>query len=400
MGKRQPKPEPFSVAELEEIAQSPALQGFEKVLQYRPVLVSPSEYTVEADPTSTVEDRLPSTVEETPASTVERKASSTVEADSTSTVRIAPRIASAEVLWIAEGAGGVFTSSRIKRVERAQDALTHVEEAVYDALWGPKKPNPEPHRLAQMGYSELAKRSRVSKRSIQSVIDRLLEKRFIEVETAADIASRKPTIYRVLGYSTVLKLLRDTDRLNVLRTGRGVFYAHRLSQTVEAISPSTVEASSTSTVEASAPSTVEASSTATTLGRKPEGKTSSSVSAVAERVVKLLPIDDDAVCRLIANCRQVDPEASDDEIAYCAELWIHQNARNSSIRKPVAVMLIGVPKFFEPPATELSRYRAQRAYELEQSRALARSILEDPDASEENLAWARELIGVGHHHHG
>jgi hypothetical protein len=119
---------------------------------------------------------------------------------------------------------------------------------------------------------------------------------------------------------------------------------------------------------------------------------------VAERVVKLLPIDDDAVRRLIANCRQVDAAAADDEIAYCAELWIHQNARNSSIRKPAAVMLIAVPKFFEPPATELNRYRQQRAYELEQSRALARSILEDPDASEENLAWARELIGVGHHH--
>ena len=39
MARRQPKPEPFSIAELEEIAQSPALQGFEKVLQYRPVLV-------------------------------------------------------------------------------------------------------------------------------------------------------------------------------------------------------------------------------------------------------------------------------------------------------------------------------------------------------------------------
>ena len=49
MGKRQPKPEPFSIAELEEIAQSPALQGFEKVLQYRPVLVPTVDPTVEDD---------------------------------------------------------------------------------------------------------------------------------------------------------------------------------------------------------------------------------------------------------------------------------------------------------------------------------------------------------------
>ena len=131
-----------------------------------------------------------------------------------------------------EGTGGVFTSSRINRIQRAQDALTHVEEAVYDALWGSKKKEHENQRLVQMGYAELAKRSRVSKRSIQSVIDRLLEKRFIEVDTPADISSRKPTLYRVLGYGAVLRILRDSGRLHILRTGKGVFYARRLT-TVE-----------------------------------------------------------------------------------------------------------------------------------------------------------------------
>jgi hypothetical protein len=118
------------------------------------------------------------------------------------------------------------------------------------------------------------------------------------------------------------------------------------------------------TVETGSTSTVEAASTAGSLGNM-EGKTSSSTAAVAARIVRLMPIDDDAVSRVITNCRRNDPTATDDEIAYCAELWIGQNARNTSIRKPVAVMLTAVPKFFEPPGTELRRYRAQKAQELE-----------------------------------
>jgi hypothetical protein len=69
MGKRQPKPEPFSIEELEEIAQSPALQGFEKVLQYRPILVEPPRETVEDGSTPTVEEKTASTVVDTPPST-------------------------------------------------------------------------------------------------------------------------------------------------------------------------------------------------------------------------------------------------------------------------------------------------------------------------------------------
>jgi hypothetical protein len=106
-----------------------------------------------------------------------------------------------------------------------------------------------------------------------------------------------------------------------------------------------------------------------------------------------MPIDDDAVSSLIANCRRNDPKATDDEIGYCAELWIRDNARNTSIRKPVAVLLTAVPKFFQPPATELSRYREQKAHEGEQSRELARGVLTDPESSDAEREWARAMLG-------
>ena len=260
MARRQPKPEPFSLAELEEIAQSPALQGFEKVLQYRPVLVEPPSSTVVDGPSSTVVDYSPSTVDDSSATTV-------VDSFTAHTF--------GQTLWVAENGAGVFTSSRIRRILRAQDALTHIEEAVYDALWGTKK-DPEPCRLVQIGYAELAKRSRVSKRGIQRVTDRLLEKHFIEVEKPADISTRQPTTYKVFGYSSVLKFLRETGRLHVVRTGKGVFYAHKVDQptvddssssTVDGSPASTVDVRASSTVDAGSPSTVDASSTVNTLGK-------------------------------------------------------------------------------------------------------------------------------------
>jgi hypothetical protein len=131
-------------------------------------------------------------VEHGPTSTVEAELTATVEAGRTSTVEAAGSSPLyRQQLWIADGADGVFPSTRVKRIQQAQDALTHVEEAVYDALWGPKKKDGEPYRLSQMGYSDLARRSRVSKRSIQNVVDRLSAKQFIQIETPPDIHRRR-----------------------------------------------------------------------------------------------------------------------------------------------------------------------------------------------------------------
>jgi hypothetical protein len=84
--------------------------------------------------------------------------------------------------------------------------------------------------------------------------------------------------------------------------------------------------------------------------------------------------------------------ATENEIAYSAELWIHQNARNTSIRKPVAVMLTAVPKFFEPPATELSRYRQEKSTKTDQSRELALAVLANAESSEQERKWAQALL--------
>src|SRR5689334_13070265 len=87
--------------------------------------------TVRVTPSSTVEDMSASTVDDGTYSTVDNKSPSTVEDSPHST-------AEAGGYWQAEGAPGIFTASRVRQVVMAQDSLTHVEEAVYDVLWGSK----------------------------------------------------------------------------------------------------------------------------------------------------------------------------------------------------------------------------------------------------------------------
>lgn len=339
-------------------------------------------------PAAVPEDSPLPTVEDTPASTVEDSSPSTVEAG----------------YWMAEGAPGVFTTSRVRPVVRAQDSLTHVEEAVYDVLWGPKrKGEQEEHRTVRMGYAELAAKSRVSKRTIQAVVDRLIDKRFITIAQRADIYHRTATVYQVRCYVVALAAQRAEGKVFVLRTGRGVFFARRLSSTVEAISPSTVEVgtpstvegASTVTVEAMSPSTVEVAST-TSLGIKNIGTSSSSAAVVGEQLRRVLTIDDDAVARIIASCQKAQPDATGEEIAYFAEIVIAKHGRNPKVGNLVGLMIRGaVAKYFEPPASELTRYREEKKRAREREEQFAREVLNDPASTDAGREWARAVIAPG-----
>ena len=55
-------------------------------------------------------------------------------------------------------------------------------------------------------------------------------------------------------------------------------------------------------------------------------------------------------------------------------------------------MLTAVPKFFQSPATELTRYRDEKGRQIKESREVARHILEDPEASDTDREWARAAL--------
>jgi hypothetical protein len=65
--------------------------------------------------------------------------------------------------------GALFPASRVKPIERAQDALTHAEECVYDFLWGTKNAAKDDYRIAQAGYDRIAKAARVTSATLLSL---------------------------------------------------------------------------------------------------------------------------------------------------------------------------------------------------------------------------------------
>jgi hypothetical protein len=270
--------------------------------------------------------------------------------------------------------------------------MTHVEEAVYDALWGTKKKGePEPYRLAQMGYAELSAKSRVSKRTIQSVIDRMVEKHFIEVETPADILRRTPTVYRVYSYVGIRRYQRDTGRNWVVRTGKGVFYARKLSSTVGAMASSTVETRAPSTMETTSPSTAEATSTYKE-GTIRQGITSSAMREIQQAIAPLgLGLDDDGVSQIITASREVNPKAGPEEIAHFIGVAVQHNHRGG-VRTWVGFLKAAVPKYLVEGSTTLVAYREGKAREKAELRRQAQAVLEDPQATQQEREWAAGVL--------
>ena len=157
--------------------------------------------------------------------------------------------------------GALFPASRVKPIERAQDALTHAEECVYDFLWGTKNAAKDDYRIAQAGYDRIAKAARVTKRNAALIVDRLIEKGFVRLETEADPLHRVARQYRVLSYRAALEELARSGRQFVVRSGNGVLFVRAatvvvdptptdLKTTVVVDQPTTVVVDPTTTVVA------------------------------------------------------------------------------------------------------------------------------------------------------
>ena len=133
---------------------------------------------------------------------------------------------SGRTLWQAEGIGSIIEQARIRRIVQAQDALSLVEEKVYDLLWGPKNQRKDEFRLVHYSLQRIAAEARVNIKTVRELIPRLLEKGFIDIEHVADAHRNIPTLYRVWGYTAVLNDQKRRRRLYVAKTGKGVVYVH------------------------------------------------------------------------------------------------------------------------------------------------------------------------------
>jgi predicted transcriptional regulator len=141
-------------------------------------------------------------------------------------------------LWQAEGLGTLIEQSRVRRIHQAQDALSLVEEKVYDLLWGTKNQRKDEFRLVHYSLQRIAAEARINIKTVRELIPRLIEKGFIYIEHEADARRNIPTLYRVSGYAAVLSDQKRRNRLYVAKTGKGVVYVHSVSAAMTTSDPS------------------------------------------------------------------------------------------------------------------------------------------------------------------
>ena len=94
--------------------------------------------------------------------------------------------------------------------------------------------------------------------------------------------------------------------------------------------------------------------------KKEELSSSSSLVTVAAE----LQLDDDARRQLVAACRQVAPDVTDDEIADFTHRKLAQLRGRKQIDNLVGLMLVAVPRMLA--GSDLQRYREGKAAEAEQ----------------------------------
>lgn len=360
-------------------------------------------------PTATVAAGSPDTVAVVSGEAVSVGSKNTEDVDPSETVSASRPRGPTNGLWYTEGKEGIFPASRIRRIILAQDALTHAEESVYDVLWGPKNQNRDEQRLTSLGYDGISKAARVTKMNAKWIVERLIHKGFVKLETLPDPLRRIPTCYRVFSYRAALEDMRRRNRFHIVRTGNGVLFAHPFipAATVSAESTDTVAHGQLETISVAQSATV-APAQAATVPRGPQATVSvgdtpldNSSEAVLIRVINAATnqiIGNDAAALIVRRCRAQAPDCTNDELADIARTEATKaiRERRSSLTGWLITVLPGrfTGDSFRIYRETQQQIREQECKAREEQEQQWRRILDDPTESTEMHQLAREVLGI------
>lgn len=334
-------------------------------------------------------------------------------------------------LWQAEGLGAIFEDSRVHRIQKAQDALSLVEEKVYDLLWGTKNQRRDEFRLVHFSLQRISIEARINIKTVRLLIPRLIEKGFLQVEHEADVRRNIPTLYRVPSYAVVLTDQRQKNRFAVTKTGKGVFYVHPYSLSIPAPEPMGFESTAIETTPMGVtsapmglgptPGGLKPIGPMGSGGLKPMGSsgplslgiysgnknrqtttTENFSLALAEAVRQILGREADTglLAGMVEACHQHAMEttgegATEDEVMYFTTTKARIIAQSTNIRNHLAVLRKAVPECFVGEAFVAFRIanrerRDQAEGELERlERELAETNLEAENKEARFQLWDR-----------
>lgn len=290
---------------------------------------------------------------------------------------------------------------RVFRATRVEHGHSIGEHLIYEVLWRNATGN-DATRTIQIGYDRLAALANVNWKTAKSCLKSLEEKLAIDLIGAENSNERTGKTYRVHSFTAILERRRAAG-MEWVEKGRGVRFLITgtvpVSNTVPATGTVPVAGTEVKTGTDSLPDsgteTVPVSGTPLGNIRNIEELPSSSSVTVLQKAARRhgIVLDDDAARKLVRRCRTGTADATDEEIAWFTELKIQQLKKSRSVENWVGMLIASVPVYFEGERSELLNLRAETAHNASRSRELARSILEDPAASETERQWARTALG-------
>jgi hypothetical protein len=132
----------------------------------------------------------------------------------------------------------VLPTSRAKRPQRcyiAQDGHSHTEQAVYQVLWEAGTPAENGDRLASLSVAATARRCHIAERNVTVILQRLIGKRALAVESDEQSRQGIARKYRVFSYKHILEL-RSAAGLEWVVRGRGVDFVDPKTGTLVSLS--------------------------------------------------------------------------------------------------------------------------------------------------------------------
>jgi hypothetical protein len=407
--KRQPKPELITP---DEVMDSPALQGFDTFLRYRPAEEKPAPAPPQKPMgESPIGESYPSVI---PLSSSSPNA-----------------VAAKDKLPIGESPIGINAKDsfappsplqpirpirKIRRAVKVQDAHSIGEQALYQSLWNAASPETADTRLIRIGYGGMQSLCGLDKSNCKDNVLALIKKLALEVISGFDIRRNEGNTYRVYSYGAILKRRKAAGLEWVIRS-RGV-------QFVEQPPIGRTPIGDYDSPMGESPIAPEGDSPGGGVGESPIGprgktpiafrkgikteETEPSSSGVIGEVLRQYSavVDDEGIRRLVASCRALAPNCTEEEIAYFIHARAEQARASRSVRNLMGFLLVTVPRCFEGLAFQ--KFRAEQAQrraaeqqhrameEAEMARILAeqRAILADFNAAEEDKRFARQILGI------
>ena len=296
---------------------------------------------------------------------------------------------------------------KIRRATQVQDGHSLGEQLVLTTLW--KDPSAAPAGPAvkriTIGYRTLSEKCRLTVNNCKANLRSLHQK--LAIEPIAAPSNSQATTYLVYDFAEIMRRRESAGLTHVIRSKGSAFVNPETGEPLTGMPFSAIPRTPVAGAPVQQSGTPGTDITGVPDSGTPirnknlhkecqEKESSSSVAVISATVAQLgILLDDDAVSRLTQRCRDRDPAATHEEIAHFLEVKVHQLKRSRTIGNWVGLLIASVPEFFQPPATELARYRQGKATaalevaDREQYLAAeARKILDDPNASENEKAMA------------